>query len=59
LLTRIAATESVTLWRADKMLTAFVELESAVHTCGHLAEGQSSLASPAIFETGQNEAQLV
>jgi hypothetical protein len=30
LLTRIAATESVSLWRADEKLTAFVELESAI-----------------------------
>jgi hypothetical protein len=30
LLTRIATTESVSLWRADEKLTAFVELESAI-----------------------------
>jgi hypothetical protein len=34
LLTRIAATESVTLLCADEKLTAFLELESAICTCG-------------------------
>jgi hypothetical protein len=38
---------------ADEKLTAFVELKSAVRACGHLAEGQSSLRSPAISETCQ------
>jgi hypothetical protein len=30
LLTRIAGTERVSLWRADEKLTAFVELESPI-----------------------------
>ena len=37
--------------RADELLTAFLELEFAVRACGHLAEGQSPLRSPAISET--------
>jgi hypothetical protein len=32
--TRIAATESVSLVRADEKLTAFLELESAICDCG-------------------------
>jgi hypothetical protein len=38
---------------ADEILTAFLELELAGRACGHLAEGQSSLRSPAISETCQ------
>ena len=30
-----------------------LELESAIRACGHLAEGQSTLRSPAISETCQ------
>jgi len=32
--THIAATESVSVVRADEKLTAFVELESAICACG-------------------------
>jgi hypothetical protein len=35
--THIAAMESVSLLTAEELLTAFVELESAIHACGELA----------------------
>jgi hypothetical protein len=34
LLTHIAMTENVSLWHADEILTAFVELEAAIRACG-------------------------